>query len=235
MTTFLPNTSRNTNAVTTEWRTNVLIDRERQQIQEIQAGLASELDSLRGTQGLAPRERQRRMARAVLSARASLSEVREASDEREAGEQRKAYTEAFGIDPGRAAEERTLRRELAAGSPRPVEVRDSMEEALRIGDDLAAKVLAAYSWDHRNDEIGSDAFRGILNAYADSSPEATRLITNVATFDASTGHSGEAKLQRLGDKLLTEVPQPHDLPGNLDYLAADDGPPAQASGMPWGA
>ena len=109
-----------------------------------------------------------------------------------------------------------------------------MAEALRIGDDLAAKVLAAYAFDHRNDELGSGAFRGILNAYADSSPENTRLITNVATFDINSGTSGKAKLQRLQDKLATEVPQPSDLPGNLDYLAADDAEPqAQASGMPW--
>jgi hypothetical protein len=211
----------------------MLIDKEIQQVREIQAGLQRDLEEIRAEAGLTNRERQGRMARVVVSARAQLRELRAASDAREGGEQRKAYIAAFGIDPSRAAEERALRSELAASAPGAVEVRDAMTEALRIGDTLAARVLAAYAWDHRNDELGGDYFRGTINAYADSSPEITRVITSVAALDGATGSSGPARLQRLQDKLLTEIPTPSDLPGNLEYLAADDPSPAN-SGAQWG-
>jgi hypothetical protein len=204
----------------------MLIETEIAAVRQVQARLASELDGIREDRDLAPRSRQRLMARAVLSARAQLRELRATSDAREAGEQRKAYIQAFGMDPSRAAEERALRSELAASAPGAVEVRDAMTEALRIGDTLAARVIAAYAWDHRNDDLGGDHYKGTLNAYADSSPEATRVLTNLVTFDGSTGSSGPARIQRLQDKLLTEVPTPADLPGNLEHLAADQEPAA---------
>lgn len=206
----------------TERRITVLIESEIQKAKQIQAALRTELDGIRAIQGLMPRERSRLMARAVLAARGQLRDLREASGVREAGERSKAYITAFGIDPSRSAEERALRRDLADTAPGAVETERLMTEALRVGDLLHAKAIAAHAFDHRNDALGGDAYRGVLDAYAGHSDGLTRIMTNLAIFDSDVGSSGPAKLQRLQDKFLTEIPQPSDLTGDLGSLAADD-------------
>jgi hypothetical protein len=225
--------SRNIRHVITE-AAQMLIDSEVEKAKQIQAALRGELDGIRQVQGLTNRERSRLMARAVLAARGQLRDLRTASAEREAGEQRKAYLAAFGIDPTRASEERTLRAEIAAANPGALDTERMMDSALRIGDLLQAKAIASYAFDHRNDEMGGQTYRGVLDQYAGHSDGLTRIITNLAVFDGDVGNSGPAKLQRMADKLLTEVPQPHDLPGDLGSLAADDEPATGMMGMPFG-
>jgi len=212
----------------------MLIEREVQQAREIQETLRNQLVAWRADGELTDRARRRGMARAVLAARDQLSGLRKASAAREEGERRKAYQEAFGIDQARSAEERALRSDIESASPSAVDTRARMVQALRIGDLLQAKVLAAYSFDRRNDEFGGDHFRDTLDMYAGHSDGLTRQMTNLAIFDADSGNSGPAKLQRLTDKLITEVPQPSDLPGSLEFMAADDQPEPGNSGANFG-
>ena len=214
----------------------MLLESERETAGQIQAALAIELTRIRAVQGLTQREQQRQKARAVLAARGQLRELRIASEAREADDRQRAFIAAFGIDPTRSAEERSLRRDITDAAPGAVETERLMAESLRIGDILGAKVVASYAWDHRNDQLGGDTFRSALDAYAGHSDGLTRIMQNLADSDVTVGSSGTAKLARLQEKLLTEVPTPHDLPGNIDWLAADDEPSGQnPMGMPFTA
>ena len=214
----------------------MLADQEREAAQEIQKRLRTVLDGYRASQELMPRARQRGMARAILASREEMAALRQASADREEGERRKAYLAAFGLDLTRSAEDRELRAELAAAEPGAVETERRMSQALRVGDLLAARAVAAYAFDRRNDEMGGDAFRGVLDLFAGHSEGIERQMVSLASLDDDIGQSGAAKLARLGDKLLVEIQQPSDLPGNIGALASDDEPSGQPPmGMPFGA
>ena len=204
----------------------MLADQEREAAQTIQQALRMVLDGYRNSRELTPRARQRGMAQAILAAREKMAQLRAASAEREEGERRTAYLAAFGIDPTRSAEERALRTDITAAAPGAVETAAQMAQALRVGDLLHAKAIAAYAFDRRNDEMGGDAFRDVLDSYAGHSEGLTRQMTALASLDDDIGQSGAAKLARLGDKLIVEIQQPSDLPGNIGALAADDQEPS---------
>jgi hypothetical protein len=151
-----------------------------------------------------------------------MTALRTASADREEGERRTAYLAAFGISPDRSQEERGLRIAIENANPSAVETARWMETALRVNDLLQAKAIAAFAFEHRNDEMGADAYRSVLDAYAGHSDGIRRQMTALAETDSDIGQSGAARMVRLQDKLMTEIPTPSDLPGSLEWLASEE-------------
>jgi hypothetical protein len=195
----------------------MLIESEVNQANQIRNRLQRQLDMAMGNRDLNLRARNRIRATAILDARSDMAALRAASDAREQEAFSKAYREAFGLDQARSAEDRALRAELAAANLGPSEARTRMTQALAIGDTLQARALAAVAWEHQQDEMGGRAWNDVLADYSDSSPNVERQMANLVIFSGT----GNDKIARFQDKLYTEVPQPSDLPGNLDYLASD--------------
>jgi hypothetical protein len=209
---------------------------ERAEATEIQASLARTLEEIRADTGLTDREKRRQMARMVLSARDSMHALRADAAEFDGAERTEAFRTAFGIDPNRAAEERTIRAGLSAESPGPVEIAARLQNAIAIGDWLAAKVLGAYAYSHKDDPLDGGAYKGVLNQYADISPSVEQAMIALRDADAGTSASGDDRLARFQDKIALEISVPSELSGgSLDAYAADDDPaPASPAGMPFG-
>jgi hypothetical protein len=213
----------------------MLTQSEKRAAAEINARLSGVLTRIREYDGITDRERKRMIADATLKARDGLREIRRTSAARTATAQESAFRAAFGIDASRAAEERALRAELAASAPEAVEVEARLVNALRIGDHLAAKVLGNFAWDRRNNPLDGPAYKGILNTYAGISPSVHKTLAELVASDEGIGDSGDAKMARLQDKLLTEVSMPEEVAmGSLEGWVAEDSAPAQMSGMPFG-
>jgi hypothetical protein len=209
-----------------------------QAVSEIQAAFANKVARIRADQGLTARERQRQLAKAVLAARDILAQVRSDSDAQSAAVREKAFREAFAIHPSRGAEDRELRAAIARSAPSAVETRDRMLRAISIGDLMEARALAAYAYEHRDDQLGGEWFRGSLNLYGGASPDFTRQLTALRDADAAIGGGSDhdSRVSRFTDKLSSEISIPDEVShGSLESLAADetpyDGPP---QGMPFG-
>jgi len=209
-----------------------------QQEREAAAGITARhgevLEMIRGYTGITERERKRMLADITIVARDALRKIRDESAAREDSARNGAYLAAFGVNPQRAAEERQLRAELVSANPSAVEVGERMAAALRVGDLTEAKILAAFAYDMRNAPLGGDYFRGVLDQYAAHSDGLRRQMTALAASDTSTGDSGPARLQRLQDKLCTEVMVPSEVSGGtLESWAAEDSEPAPVTGVPF--
>jgi hypothetical protein len=193
------------------------------------------MDRIRADQGLNDRERKRQLARVILASRDQMTALRQESAQRSESMRRNAYVGAFGVDPACAAEERAIREQLAREQPSAVEVRSRMESALRVEDFTLAKCLGAYAFDNRDSQLGGDTYRESLDLFANSHHTVRAAMIRLAEVSQGEGNSGADRMQRLSDKLLLEVTQPHDLgPGSLDALAADDQPAqATSAGMPF--
>jgi hypothetical protein len=176
------------------------------------------------------------IAEATITARDGLASIRRNSEARTTTAASAAFRAAFGIDPARAAEERALRAAVSQDAPGAVEVAARLERALAIGDNLAAKVLGNYAWDQRNNPVDGAYYRGVLNTYSQISPSVHKTMSELVAADSGTGNSGDARMAKLQDKLITEISVPTEVAtGNsLEAYAAEDGPPAQMSGMPFG-
>lgn len=175
--------------------------------------MQEKLQALEANTDLTLRGRDRQRARALIEAQNATRALRERSDARNQEAFARAYRDAFGLDQMRSAEDRALRAELAsaaaAGELGPVEAQQKMQGALAIGDSLVARALAQLAYEHRNDELGADAW--------------------VAVAEPS-------KLARFRDKVATEIAIPPDLQrGNLTAIASDDDEPASMPGAAFGA
>ena len=213
----------------------VLTQDEKRAAAEISSRLQAAVEAIRGYSGITDRERKRMIADATLQARDGLREIQRGSEARTTSARESAFRAAFGIDPNRAAEERALRSALAQDAPGAAETAARLANALAIGDHLAAKVLGNYAWDQRHNQVDGAYYRGILNTYSEISPSVHKTMSELVAVDEGIGDSGDARMARLSDKLATEVSVPEEVAtGNtLEGWAAEDGPPAQMSGMPW--
>jgi hypothetical protein len=207
----------------------MLSEQEMQEAGQIQAGLRQRLDAARLDQTITTRERQRRMARAVLSARTGIQTLRASSAAREAAEQQAAYRRLFGIRPDRAAEDRAYRDQLAARGLSASDAAQLYDQAAARGDDLALTALAELAWAQSGDEMAGKAWHPILDAYTASSD------VRGAAMDSLTALAFPDKPARMRERMALEVPQPSDLPGNIDWLASDAERDAgsRPMGMPW--
>jgi len=208
----------------------MLFDSEIQEAGQIRAKLAKRLEQIGATQGITKREADRQRARAILAARGEMAELRGKSDERIAGDTAKAYRAAFGIRPDRSAEDRAYRDSLVANKTDAPTARALMAQAVARGDDVAMTALAEYAWQHHGEPMEGKAWIPILETYGESSDAYRNALGTLVSLTSPD------KISRFQDKLATEITQPSDLVGNLDYLAADDEPSqssAHPAGMPW--
>jgi hypothetical protein len=211
----------------------MLNQQEQVEAETIQATLRAKLEAAAAAADITPRGRDRLRARAVIEAQTAIRELRARSDARVQAAFDKAYREAFGLSLERSAEDRALRAELAANPPGAVEAQQRLAAALAIGDHLQARALAQLAFEHRNDELGADAWMVVAEQYGASAPTADRLMA--AVFDAGTEPS---KMDKFRDKAATDILVPADLQrGNLAAIAADDDgqPSGTAAGARFGA
>ena len=212
----------------------MLNDAETQEAARIQARLQAKLQALEANTDLTLRGRDRQRARALIEAQNATRALRERSDARNQEAFARAYRDAFGLDQMRSAEDRALRAELAsaaaAGELGPVEAQQRMQGALAIGDSLVARALTQIAFEHRNDELGADAWVAVAEMYGGSAPAVDKVLS--AVFDASAEPS---KLDRFRDKVATEIAIPPDLQrGSLAAIASDDDGPASMPGAAFG-
>lgn len=208
----------------------MLNDQEREQAGQIHETMRQKLNAARADVTVTKRERDRRIAKAVLSAKAALAELHTRSALRDQGEQAKAYRQLFGLDRTRAAEDRAYRDSLAARNLSAADAISLYHQAQARGDKLAMTALAELAWSNSGDEFGGDAWHPILDHYTAST------TVNTVSMGELVQLVNPDRLEQMRDKLLFEVVQPTDITGNLEYLASDaETPPAvgPAPGMPW--
>lgn len=193
----------------------------------IRSELARKLAQIGATQGITRREADRRKAQAVLAAREEMRELRAGSNDRSSEEAAKSYKACFGIRPDRSAEDRAYRDSLAAQELSATDASRLMAQAIMRGDELAQTALAEYAWNAHHDPVSGKSFIPVLESYADAGyGDALNALASL---------SEPSKIDRFTDKVATEISQPSDLPGNLDYLARDDEPTegARSIGTSW--
>jgi hypothetical protein len=207
----------------------MLDNEERAEAAQIQAGLARRLDAARRDQTITSRERQRRQAKAVLAARGDMSTLRQKSADRETAVQQKAYRALFGIRPDKSAEDRAYRDSLAARDLSATEACALYDQAVARRDDLAMTALAELAWQHSGDEMGGPAWHPILDAFR-TEPRMEDAMVSLVEL------ANPGRLDKLRDKMTTDIQQPSDLPGNLDWLAGDaeQDAGARVMGAPFG-
>jgi hypothetical protein len=211
----------------------VLSEKERNEVAQIQATMRKRLETLRADSSVVPRERQRRMAQAVIDAREAVKAIKDKADARQGTEQDAAYKTLFGLNAGRAAEDRSYRDSLAArvdeGSLDANRAAALYNLAVTRGDELGMTALAELAWQHSGDEMGATAWHPILDAHRGQSDELGNAMTSLVAL------VNPDKISRMREKLELEVVQPEDLPGNLEWLAGDEDSLSGGTAQNWSA
>jgi hypothetical protein len=197
----------------------MLTDKERNEVATIQATMQQRLAALRADTTIVPRERQRRMAKAVLGARERIAQINTQASTRQEKQQARAYRTLFELRTGHSAEDRAYRDNLAArvaeGSLDATGASKLYNIAAARGDDMAMTALAELAWANSGNELGGSAWHPILDAYRGRSDELESAMTTLVSIVSPD------KLGVMRERLEMEVTQPSDLPGNLDFLASD--------------
>jgi hypothetical protein len=186
----------------------------------IQADLVQQLDKARSDTSLSGTGRAAKMASAVLAAREDMASLRRASDAREAGARSAAYKAAFGISRTDPAGDRAYRDSLAASVPDHAAAGRMLTAAIARGDATAVAALAEYAWSRRDDPLAGDVWDGIVGQAAGTSPGLD------ASLVALRSASEPDKVARFKDRVSTQVLQPRDLQGSLEFLARGAAPRA---------
>jgi hypothetical protein len=197
----------------------MLTDNERNEVAQIHATMQQRLDTLRADETIVPRERQRRMAKTILSARDRIAEINAQATTRRDRQQATAYRTLFGLHAGHSAEDRAYRDNLAArvadGSLDATGASQLYDIASARGDEVAMTALAELAWAHSGDEMGGNAWHPILDAYRTRSDEMESAMTSLVSM------VNPDRIDVMRERLELEVTQPSDLPGNLEWLASD--------------
>jgi hypothetical protein len=198
----------------------MLTQEEQAKARKIQADLARNLDTLRADTMLSAAGRAAKMATAVLAAREDMASLRAASDARAEAAQAKAYKAAFGISKTDATGDRAYRDGLAASVPDHAVAGWMLSAAIARGDTTAIVALAEYAWSRRDDPLAGDVWDSIVGQAAGSSPVLD------ASLVALRSASEPDKVARFKDRIATQVLQPRDLQGSLEFLARGAAPRA---------
>ena len=206
----------------------MLNDQEMQEAAQIRNAMQRKLDAAMGTQGITRREQNRQRARALIDARQAMAELRARSVTRETADQAKHYRAAFGLRPDKSAEDRAYRDSLAARNLSASDARQLFAQAEARGDDVAMTAIAELAWQNGDNELDGHAWSPILEAYGASKPQYDTALT------ALSEASNPDRVAQFYDKAVLEIPQPSDLRGSLETMAADDEPASGGStGTPW--